>query len=38
MDDDEGWGNIWTITPDGKDNTQLTFGTMTDMGPDWLAA
>jgi len=38
MDDDEGWGNIWTITPDGKDNTQLTFGRMTDMSPDWMVA
>jgi Tol biopolymer transport system component len=38
MDDDEAWSNIWTVTPDGKDNTQLTFGTMTDMGPDWLVA
>jgi Tol biopolymer transport system component len=35
-DDDEGWGNIWTITPNGKNNTQLTFGTATDMSPDWL--
>jgi hypothetical protein len=24
MDDDEGWGNIWTITPDGKNNTRRT--------------
>ncbi|MEV4514214.1 hypothetical protein AB0K00_35300 [Dactylosporangium sp. NPDC049525] len=38
MDDDEGWGNIYTITPDGKNNTQLTFGTATDMSPDWTVA
>jgi TolB protein len=38
MDDDEGWGNIWTITPEGKSNIQLTFGTLTDTGPDWAAA
>jgi Tol biopolymer transport system component len=38
MDDDEGWGNLWTITPDGKNNTQLTLGTMTDVTPDWSVA
>ena len=38
LDDDEGWGNIYTITPDGKDNTQLTFGTATDENIDWGVA
>ena len=37
LDDDEGWGNIYTITPDGKDNTQLTFGATTDRNIDWGA-
>ena len=34
------WAQIgpgkWTLTPEGKDNTQLTFGMATDMDPDWL--
>jgi TolB protein len=38
IDDDGGWGNIYTITPDGKDNTQLTFGSATDQHPDWGVA
>jgi hypothetical protein len=35
VDDDSGTGTIWTITPEGKNKTRLTFGT-TDASPDWL--
>jgi hypothetical protein len=27
--------NIWTIRPDGSSNTQLTFGTATNVEPTW---
>ncbi|WP_433043217.1 TolB family protein [Dactylosporangium sp. CS-033363] len=37
-DDDGGFGAIWTIAPDGKSPTQLTFGIQTDIEPDWLVA
>jgi TolB protein len=35
LDDDEEWGHIYTINPDGTGNTQLTFGPDTDEVPDW---
>jgi Tol biopolymer transport system component len=34
--DDGGWSDVWTITPDGKNNTQLSSGGL-DLAPDWLA-
>ena len=37
LDDDEAWGHIYTIEPDGTDNTQITFGPTTDEVPDWRA-
>ncbi|WP_433616144.1 TolB family protein [Dactylosporangium sp. CA-139114] len=35
LDDDEAWGHIFTIKPDGTGNTQVTFGPQTDEAPDW---
>jgi Tol biopolymer transport system component len=37
LDDDESWGYIYTIAPDGTGNTQITFGPGTDEVPDWRA-
>ena len=37
LDDDEAWGHIYTIAPDGSGNTQITFGPGTDEVPDWRA-
>jgi len=37
IDDDEAYGHIFTIKPDGTGNTQLTFGAVTDEWPDWRA-
>jgi TolB protein len=38
LDDDEGWGHVYTIHPDGTGNTQVTFGSKTDEVPDWRPA
>lgn len=35
LDDDEAWGHIYIIRPDGTLNTQITFGAATDESPDW---
>jgi TolB protein len=38
LDDDEAWGHIFTINPDGTGNTQVTSGSATDEVPDWRPA
>ncbi len=38
LDDDESWGNIYTIKADGTGDTQITFGGATDEVPDWKPA
>ncbi|GAA0902403.1 hypothetical protein GCM10009557_78420 [Virgisporangium ochraceum] len=35
VDDDGSFGHIFTVKVDGTANTQLTFGAVTDMFPDW---
>ncbi|MEU7867760.1 hypothetical protein [Dactylosporangium sp. NPDC049140] len=35
LDDDEAWGHIFTIRPDGTGNAQVTSGATTDEVPDW---
>jgi Tol biopolymer transport system component len=38
LDDDQAWGHIYVINPDGTGNTQITSGkATTDMVPDWRA-
>jgi Tol biopolymer transport system component len=37
LDDDEAFGHIFTINPDGTGDTQITFGAVTDEFPDWRA-
>lgn len=38
LDDDEEWGNLYTINTDGTGNTQITFGRATDEVPGWRPA
>lgn len=38
LDDDEAWGNLYTIKADGTGDTQITFGVATDEVPDWRPA
>ena len=38
LDDDEAWGHIYTINPDGTANAQVTSGAATDEVPDWRPA
>ncbi|MFI5916414.1 hypothetical protein [Dactylosporangium sp. NPDC051541] len=35
LDDDEAWGHIYTINPDGTGRVQVTAGATTDEVPDW---
>lgn len=38
LDDDQAWGHLHVINPDGTGDTQLTSGnSTTDMHPDWRA-